>query len=177
MDTGKKKRVVLFAILNVLLLGTFTIALVTWFNAFIELYCFNPLFWICIIVGGFLESEGAQWVRKSKRSGTTDLLFMAFMFLVMYLVTASFFTGILGTFSVYLLVAVSELKEHKVINKVVLISAITYNVLFVSSLVDFFLDNLFTINIGLLDKMFSVSLWLILGLGFLIFGRKYIIVW
>ncbi len=177
MNAAKKKRVVIFIILNVILLGTFSVALFLWFNTFMEFYCFNPLFWTCAVVGGFLESEGTQWVRKSKRSGTTDLLFMIFMFLVMYLVTQSVFTGLLGTFSVYLVFAISELKEHKVINKVVLISAITYNVLFVSSLVDFFIEKLFLVNPGVLDVMFSVSLWLILALGFVIFGRRYIIVW
>ncbi|MHA1683668.1 MAG: M48 family metalloprotease, partial [Promethearchaeota archaeon] len=87
-------------------------------------------------------------------------------------------TGIMGAFSIYLIIGSLELKEHEVINKVIWISAITYNVLFAAGLFDFFYNKIVPgAPIDLLDKMFSLSLWLILILGFIFFGRKYIIVW
>ncbi|MBD3186393.1 M48 family metalloprotease [Candidatus Bathyarchaeota archaeon] len=149
-----------------------------WIDVFMSNFIKDPLFWGVLITGILLESEFFQWVRRSKRSGITDLVFILFMFLLMLFLTGDLLTGIMGAFSIYLVIGSFELKEHEVINKVILISAITYNVLFAAGLFDFFYNRIAPgPPIDLMDKMFSLTLWIILILGFVFFGRKYIVVW
>ncbi|MBN2154255.1 MAG: M48 family metalloprotease, partial [Candidatus Lokiarchaeota archaeon] len=143
----------------------------------IERLVTSILFWVTIAIGCLLESEFYQWVKKSKRSGTADLLFIAFMFSLVLMITEDIFTGFLGAFAMYLIIGAAELKGHQVINKVIYISAITYNVMFFASLADFIIKKAGLPDAGILNKAFSLSFWLILVLGFVFFGRKYIVVW
>ena len=78
----------------------------------------------------------------------------------------------MGAFSIYLWVGLIELREYPVINKILIISLVTYHVIFIAGLISFFLEDQFYINTA-----FAFSFWIILGLGFLLFGRKYIVVW
>lgn len=170
-------RKAIFACINVCLV-LFILASIFMFMDFIVAYlASNVLFWVCIVLGIFLESEFYQWVKKSKRSGYADLLFIAFMFVFMYLVTDDLFTGFLGAFAVYLIIGSLELKGHQVVNKIIYISTITYNVLFFAALFDFIFKKTSLPDLGLLNKAFSISFWLILVLGFVFFGRRYIVVW
>jgi len=78
----------------------------------------------------------------------------------------------MGSFSIYLWIGVAELKEYPVINKILVISMITYNIIFISGLISSYLNNPIFLNTS-----FSFSFWIILILGFILFGRKYIVVW
>ncbi len=78
----------------------------------------------------------------------------------------------MGAFAIYLWVGVFELKDYPVLNKILVISLITYNVIFIAGLISFFIQNPIVLNTS-----FAFSFWIILGLGFLLFGRKYIVVW
>ncbi len=170
-------RKILFTVINIAIIGV-AIACVLLFLDLIVIHLVPKIqFWATIIIGALLESEFYQWVKKSKRSGTADLLFIVFMFFLVFLITNDLFTGFLGAFAMYLIIGAAELKGHQVINKVIYISAITYNVMFFASLVDFIFKAAGLTEIGLLDKAFSLSFWLILGLGFAFFGRRYIVVW
>jgi hypothetical protein len=168
-------RKILFTGINILILVAAAIVAILAFYELVVLYLVNNIFfWATVITGILLESEFYQWVKKSKRSGTMDLLFIVFMFCLVFFITSDIFTGFLGAFAMYLIIGAVELKGHQVINKVIYISTITYNVMFVASLVDFLIKLAGLPGIGLLDKAFSVSFWLILILGFAFFGRKYI---
>ncbi|MHA1793297.1 MAG: M48 family metalloprotease [Promethearchaeota archaeon] len=154
------------------------IGYISWLDFVYTKLLSNIFFWAVIVLGMMLENEVYQWVKKSKRSASLDLSFIFFMFSLTFLITEDFFTGIMGAFAVYLIIGSLELKEHDVINKVILISAITYNFLFFMGIIDFLWDKLNPGNkIDLLDKSFSISFWLMLILGFVFFGRKYIVVW
>jgi Zn-dependent protease with chaperone function len=78
----------------------------------------------------------------------------------------------MGSFSIYLWIGVAELKDYPVINKILVISLVTYNVIFISGLISAYLNDPF-----LLNTSFAFSFWIILILGFILFGRKYIVVW
>jgi Zn-dependent protease with chaperone function len=78
----------------------------------------------------------------------------------------------MGAFSIYLWVGVFELREYPVLNKILIITLVTYNVIFIAGLVSFYLENPFYVNTA-----FAFSFWIILILGFILFGRKYIVVW
>lgn len=78
----------------------------------------------------------------------------------------------MGSFSIYLWIGVAELKDYPVINKILVISMITYNIIFISGLISSYLNNPIFLNTS-----FSFSFWIILILGFILFGRKYIVVW
>lgn len=78
----------------------------------------------------------------------------------------------MGAFSIYLWAGLFELKDYPVLNKILAISLITYNIIFIAGLVSFYIgDPIF------LNTTFAFSFWIILGLGFILFGRKYIVVW
>ncbi len=77
----------------------------------------------------------------------------------------------MGAFAIYLWAGVIELKEYPVINKILAISLITYNIIFIAGLISFF-----TANPLFLNTTISFSFWIILLLGFLFFGRKYLII-
>ncbi|MFX0100793.1 MAG: M56 family metallopeptidase [Candidatus Hodarchaeota archaeon] len=175
------RRKISFILFNVVVMVLLLLGLLLAFEVFhalaLNLGLRTLVFWCVIIVGLLLENEFWQWVKKSKRSDTSDLLFILFAILLIYLITADFFTALLGALSAYLIISSYEMRNHEVVNKIVLISTITYNVMFVSGLVDFILDQLNLPAIDLLDKTFALALWMILILGFIFFGRKYIVVW
>jgi len=81
-------------------------------------------------------------------------------------------TSIMGAFSIYLWFGIIELKEYPVLNKILIISLVTYNTIFISGVISNYLGEPIIIN-----TTFAFSFWIILGLGFLLFGRRYIIVW
>ncbi|HME50859.1 MAG TPA: M48 family metalloprotease [Candidatus Lokiarchaeia archaeon] len=170
-------RKAIFACINACLVLFIVSSIFSFMDFFVSYLARNVLFWVSIGLGIFLESEFYQWVKKSKRSGYADLLFIAFIFVLMYLVTDDLFTGFLGAFAVYLIIGALELKGHQVVNKIIYISTITYNVLFFAALFDFIFKRTGLPDLGLLNKAFSVSFWLILVLGFVFFGRRYIVVW
>ncbi|MEX2684506.1 MAG: M48 family metalloprotease [Candidatus Sigynarchaeota archaeon] len=170
-------RKILFTTINIAITGVAIACVLVFLDPIIRYLVPKIQFWVTIILGSFLESEFYQWVKKSKRSGTADLLFIFFMFFLVLLITDNLFTGFLGAFAMYLIIGAIELKGHQVINKVIYISTITYNVLFFASLFDYIIKLAGLPEIGLLDKAFSVSFWLILALGFVFFGRRYIVVW
>ena len=112
------------------------------------------------------------WAKKGKRSEFSDIVFIFFFLFLIYFLTKDLLTSIMGAFSIYLWVGVWELKDYPVINKILMISLITYTIIFVSGLISFYIgDPIF------LNTAFSFSFWIILILGFILFGRKYIIVW
>ena len=76
----------------------------------------------------------------------------------------------MGAFSIYLWIGIFELKDYPVLNKVLIISLVTYNVIFIAGLFSFYLNNPFFINTS-----FAFSFWIILIMGFILFGRKYIV--
>ena len=118
-------------------------------------------------------NEGIVWVKNGKRSEWSDLVVIAFLFITVYLFTKQdMLTSLIGAFSIYLLFGIAELKDYEVLNKILLITAITYLVIFIAGIIGTFL-NMTVIR----DTAFSMSFWLILILGFAFFGRKYIVVW
>jgi Zn-dependent protease with chaperone function len=166
-----------FLLTNVVLAALAVLGIATSLNFVVNSLSRDIWFWAFVVVGLLLENEFYQWVKKTKRSGTADLLFILFMFLFVYLITDQLFTGLLGCLAVYMLIGAGELKEHDVINKVVMITAITYTVMFVAAVGDYLIAKFGLPSLGLLNKAFALSLWLLLILGFAFFGRRYIIVW
>ncbi len=112
------------------------------------------------------------WAKQGKRSEFSDLVFIFFFLFLIYFLTKDFLTSIMGAFSIYLWVGVWELKDYPVINKILLISLITYTVIFIAGLISFYIQDPIVLNTS-----FSFSFWIILILGFILFGRKYIVVW
>ncbi len=113
-------------------------------------------------------NEGIVWVKNGKRSEWSDLVVIAFLFITVYLFTKQdMLTSLIGAFSIYLLFGIAELKDYEVLNKILLITAITYLVIFIAGIIGTFL-NMTVIR----DTAFSMSFWLILILGFAFFGRK-----
>ena len=78
----------------------------------------------------------------------------------------------MGAFSIYLIFGMVEMKDYEILNKIVLITVITYNVIFVAGLIDILIG----LEGVLRDTVFSMSFFLMLILGFIVFGRKYMVV-
>lgn len=116
--------------------------------------------------------EFYQWVRNGKRSEMSDIVAIVFFFFLIFFFSKDFLTSIMGAFSIYLWIGIFELKDYPVLNKILVISLVTYNVIFIAGLFSYYLDDPFYINTS-----FAFSFWIILILGFFLFGRKYIIVW
>ncbi len=127
----------------------------------------NIWFWLFVISWVLLITEVVNWVRNGKRSDMADLVVIAFLFFSVYLIKENFFLSLIGAFSIYLIFGLLELKEYTVLNRLALITVITYNVIFFAGLV----------SDKALNTAFALSFWLILILGFVFFGRKYIVVW
>jgi len=102
----------------------------------------------------------------------SDLVAIAFFFFLIFFFTKDLMTSIMGAFSIYLWVGVFELKEYPILNKILIISLVTYNVIFLAGLFSFYLGDPFFLNTA-----FSFSFWIILIMGFILFGRKYIVIW
>jgi Zn-dependent protease with chaperone function len=124
------------------------------------------------ILWGLLINEGISWVKNGKRSDWSDLVVILFLFITVYLFTGDIFNSFIGAFSLYLIFGIYELKEYEVLNKILLITVITYNFIFFAGILDTILvkDGLWR------DTAFSMSFWLMLILGFAFFGRKYMVV-
>ncbi|TFF98026.1 MAG: hypothetical protein EU541_07385 [Promethearchaeota archaeon] len=121
----------------------------------------------------FLSLEEVYvWAKQGKRSEFSDIVFIFFFLFLIYFLTKDFLTSIMGAFSIYLWVGVWELKDYPVINKILFISLITYTVIFIAGLISFYIHDPIVLNTA-----FSFSFWIILILGFILFGRKYIVVW
>ena len=124
------------------------------------------------IVWIILINEGISWVKNGKRSEWSDLVVIIFLFISVYLLTHDIFNSFIGAFSLYLLFGIYELKEYEVLNKILLITVITYNFIFFAGILDSILG-----KEGLWrDTAFSMSFWLMLVLGFAFFGRRYMVV-
>ncbi|MBD3216284.1 MAG: M48 family metalloprotease, partial [Candidatus Lokiarchaeota archaeon] len=102
----------------------------------------------------------------------SDIIALFFFFFLIYFFTEDLLTSLMGSFSIYLWIGVAELKDYPVINKILVISLVTYNVIFISGLISAYFNDPF-----LLNTSFAFSFWIILILGFILFGRKYIVVW
>ncbi|MHA1561182.1 MAG: M48 family metalloprotease, partial [Promethearchaeota archaeon] len=129
--------------------------------------------WVAfVILWGLLINEGISWVKNGKRSDWSDLVVILFLFVTVYLLTGDIFNSFIGAFSLYLIFGIYELKEYEVLNKILLITVITYNFIFFAGILDTILvkDGLWR------DTAFSMSFWLMLILGFAFFGRKYMVV-
>jgi Zn-dependent protease with chaperone function len=112
------------------------------------------------------------WAKNGEKSEFSDIVFIFFFFFFIFFATKEFLTSIMGAFSIYLWMGVWELKKYPVINKILIISLITYTIIFITGIISFYLENPFFLNTA-----FAFSFWIILILGFILFGRKYIIVW
>ncbi|GAH66356.1 unnamed protein product, partial [marine sediment metagenome] len=128
-------------------------------------------FWITLLLYFFLVNEIWTWVKEGKRSELADIVFIAFLFCLIFFLLKDLMTSFMGAFFIYLLLGRSEVKEYEVLSKLLDISLITYAVIFFSGIISRIINNDIILNIA-----FSFSIWLILGLGFAYFGRKYIVV-
>ncbi|MBY8989480.1 MAG: M48 family metalloprotease [Candidatus Lokiarchaeota archaeon] len=116
--------------------------------------------------------EFYQWAKNGKRSEMSDIVAILFFFFVIFFFSKDFLTSLMGAFSIYLWIGIFELRDYPVLNKVLIISLVTYNVIFIAGIFSFYLDDPFFINTS-----FAFSFWIILIMGFILFGRKYLVVW
>ncbi|MHA1584377.1 MAG: M48 family metalloprotease [Promethearchaeota archaeon] len=123
-------------------------------------------------------NEGFNWVKNGKRSDIADLIAILFFGIVVYLFTRNIMTSVMGAFSIYLIFGIFELKDYEILDKLLLITVITYNVIFLCGILDIFLfpRGITPQKDFLVDTAFSMSFLLMLILGFIIFGRKYMVV-
>jgi len=129
-------------------------------------------FYPVIIMFIFSVEEIFRWVKNGARSELSDFVAILFFFFFIFFLSKDLLTSIMGAFAIYLWIGVIELKEYPVINKILIISLVTYNAIFVAGIISKFLGDPF-----LLNTVFAFSFWIILGLGFILFGRKYLVVW
>jgi len=129
-------------------------------------------FYAILILYLIVLEEFIRWVKQGRRSEMSDLVAILFFFFLIFFFTKDIFTSIIGAFSVYLWFGIFELKEYPVLNKLLIISLVTYNLIFISGIISNYLHNPFIFNTS-----FAFSFWVILGLGFILFGRKYIVIW
>ncbi|MHA1914253.1 MAG: M48 family metalloprotease [Promethearchaeota archaeon] len=130
------------------------------------------IFILTIISYIFTIEESYQWVRNGKRSELSDIVAIAFIFLLILFLSKDALTSIMGAFSIYLWIGIFELKEYPILNKILTISLVTYNIIFVAGIFSYYLK-----NPRFIETSFAFSFWIILIMGFILFGRKYIIVW
>ncbi|MFX0023799.1 MAG: M48 family metalloprotease [Candidatus Hermodarchaeota archaeon] len=155
----------------------YTIGVFLILNVFIFQFNFSTLivdwtFLATFILYLLTIEELYQWAKNGKRSEMSDIVAILFFFFLIFFFSKDFLTSIMGAFSIYLWIGIYELKDYPVINKILIISLITYNIIFIAGLFSYYLNDPIYINTS-----FAFSFWIILILGFLLFGRKYIIVW
>jgi len=147
----------------------------------LNIFFFHLTFYRLLIDWSFLISfllyfltieELYQWAKNGKRSEMSDIIAISFFFFLIFFFSKDFLTSLMGAFSIYLWFGIYELKDYPIINKILIISLVTYNVIFIAGIISFYLNDPFYINTS-----FAFSIWIILILGFILFGRKYIIVW
>ncbi|TFG13182.1 MAG: hypothetical protein EU535_05290 [Promethearchaeota archaeon] len=129
-------------------------------------------FYTMTVLYVIILEEMVRWLKQGRRSEMSDLVAILFFFFLIFFFTKDIFTSIIGAFSVYLWFGIFELKDYPVINKLLIISLVTYNLIFISGIISNYLQNPFIFNTS-----FAFSFWVILGLGFILFGRKYIVIW
>ncbi|MHA1821483.1 MAG: M48 family metalloprotease [Promethearchaeota archaeon] len=124
-----------------------------------------------------LTNDVFYWVKRGSRGESFDILVLIFLFFGVYLFTNDVMNSFIGAFSIYLIFGIMELKEYEVLNKILIITVITYNFIFFAGLINSYMKIMGLINTDVIrDTAFSFSLWIMLILGFILFGRKYIIV-
>ncbi|MHA1439391.1 MAG: M48 family metalloprotease [Promethearchaeota archaeon] len=128
--------------------------------------------WLTLFFYFLSINEFYYWVKNGKRSEMSDLVAIVFFFFFILFFTKDFMTSLMGAFSIYLWFGIYELKDYPVINKILIISLVTYNIIFIAGLISFYVGDPFVLN-----TTFAFSFWIILGLGFILFGRRYIVVW
>lgn len=143
-----------------------------------DLDVLNTILWA---IFGFsyllLLNEGYNWIKNGKRSDSADIIAIIFIGVTVYIGTGDVLTAFMGAFSIYLIFGLYELKDYEVLNKIILISVITYNFIFIAGLIDkIILLTTAKEESGLQDTAFSLSFFLMLILGFIIFGRKYMVI-
>lgn len=157
----------LFGSIGLFFFSFFILSQPNWFEIVIDWS-----FWLVILLYFVSIEEFLHWAKIGKRSEMSDLIAIAFFFFVIFFFTKDLMTSLMGAFSIYLWVGLYELKEYPVMNKILIITLVTYNVVFVAGLFSFYYNEPIILNTA-----FSFSFWIILGLGFILFGRKYLIVW
>ena len=167
----KSIRFLIFTIFLLISIGGFSLYYFL-FGIELSTLLFDWIFWLLLISYFATINEFFHFVKVGKRSEMSDLVVLIFMGLVIGFFTRDLMTALFGSFSIYLWFGIYEIREYPVINKILVISLVTYNIIFITGLISFYLDDQIYINTA-----FSFSFWIILGLGFLLFGRKYIVVW
>ena len=116
----------------------------------LDLNLFNFLkdwsFLILLILYLLTIEEFYHWVKNGKRSEMSDIVAIFFFFFLIYFFSKDLLTSLMGAFSIYLWVGIFELKDYPIINKILIISLITYNTIFICGIISFYLDNPFYIN-------------------------------
>ena len=131
---------------------------------------------VFLILTGFLVNEAYHWVKRGKRGESADIVLLGFLFVTVYLLTDDILNAIIGAFSIYLILGIVELKEYEVLNKLLMITVVTYNFVFIAGIIDVVLSRFYGTTFNFRDTAFSFSIWIMLILGFMLFGRKYIVV-
>jgi Zn-dependent protease with chaperone function len=128
-------------------------------------------FWVVFFLFLITIEEFYRFCKNGKRSEMSDFVALLFFFFLIFFLSKDVLTSIMGAFSIYLWF-IFELKDYPVLNKILIISLATYNIIFISGIISNVIGDPIVINTA-----FAFSFWIILGLGFILFGRKYIIIW
>ena len=132
------------------------------------------LLWIFSLL---LINDTFIWVKRGKRGDSFDIIILIFLFLVVYLFTDDAMNSLIGAFSIYLIFGIMELKDYEVLNKLLIITVVTYNFIFFAGLLNSYMKIFGHIDTDVIrDTAFSLSIWIMLILGFALFGRRYIVV-
>ncbi|MFW9951710.1 MAG: M48 family metalloprotease [Candidatus Thorarchaeota archaeon] len=168
----KITRIIIF--LSILIISVLTFAF-SFLFLFQETWFFVLSDWIFILLIIFYVlsiEELYRWVKNGRRSELSDLVAILLFFFLIFFISKDILTSIMGCFSIYLWFAIYELKDYPVLNKILIISLTTYNVIFIAGLISSFTGAEIVLNTA-----YAFSFWIILGLGFLLFGRKYLVIW
>lgn len=172
----KQKRIALSATFFVLLAVSIVLIYFWGFFKFTDVKS-SIITVIFFILAGFLGNEVYHWVQRGKRGESFDIIVLGFLFITVFLFTGDIFNSFIGAFSIYLIFGVMELKDYEVLNKILIITVVTYNIIFFSGLINSYLIAYGYITTEVIrDSAFAFSIWIMLILGFLLFGRKYLIV-
>ncbi|MHA1340690.1 MAG: M48 family metalloprotease [Promethearchaeota archaeon] len=130
-----------------------------------------------IFLLGFTINEFIHWYKRGSRGEAFDLIILAYLFITVYIFTNDIMNSFIGALSLYLFFGIIELKEYEVLNKILIITLVTYNFIFFAGLINSYLKTINLIETDVIrDTAFSMSLWIMLILGFILFGRKYLVV-
>ncbi|MBN2157319.1 MAG: M48 family metalloprotease [Candidatus Lokiarchaeota archaeon] len=135
-----------------------------------------------LVLFGLMVNELFHWKKQGKRSDAFDLVLLGFIFITIYLATFDPMNSVIGAFGIFIIFGAYELREYEVLNKLLVITAVTYNVIFFAGLINSILHEFGLLivegdkNWIIRDTAFSFAIWIILILGFALFGRKYIVV-